>query len=41
MLACGVIVLYPFAYFAMVDSGVFALLAAAIVLSGPVHDMQY
>ena len=41
MLGCGVMVLFPFAYFAMVDSGVLALLAAAIVLSGPVHDMQF
>ena len=41
MLGCGVMVLYPFVYFAMIDSGVFALLAAAIILSGPVHDMQF
>ena len=25
----------------MIDGGVFALLAAAIILSGPVHDMQF
>ena len=31
----------PFAYFAMIDSGVFALLAAAVIISGPVHDMQF
>ena len=41
MLGCSVMVLYPFAYFAMVDSGVFALLAVAIILSGPVHDLQF
>ena len=41
MLGCGVMVLYPFVYFAMVDSGVFALLAVAIVLSGPLHDLQF
>ena len=41
MLGCGAMVLYPFVYFAMVDSGVFALLAVAIVLSGPVHDLQF
>ena len=40
-LGCVVMIIYPFAYFAMIDSGVFALLAAAIVISGPVHDMQF
>ena len=41
MLGCGVMVPYPFAYFAMIDSGVFAPLAVAVILSGPVQDMQF
>ena len=36
MPGCGIMVLYPFAYFAMIDGGVFALPAAAIILSGRV-----
>ena len=41
MTGCIVMVFFPFVYFAMVDSGVFVLLALAIILSEPVHDMQY
>ena len=41
MMGCAVMVVYPFLYFSMIDSGVFALLVIAIVLSEPIHDMQY
>ena len=41
MLGCAVMVVYPFVYFSMIDSGVFALMAIAIILSEPLHDMQY
>ena len=41
MVGCAVMVVYPFVYFAMIDSGVFALLAIAIILSEPLHDIQY
>ena len=38
---CVVMVFFPFAYFAMIDSGVLALVALAIIVSEPVHDLQY
>ena len=41
MTGCAIMVVYPFLYFSMIDSGVFALLAIAIVLSEPLHDIQY
>ena len=41
MTGCFVMVVYPFLYFSMIDSGVFALLAIAMVLSEPLHDIQY
>jgi hypothetical protein len=41
MIGCAIMVVYPFFYFAMIDSGVLALVAIAIILSEPVHDLQY
>ena len=41
MTGCVVMLFYPFVYFALIDSGVLALVALAIILSEPVHDMQY
>ena len=38
---CVAMVFFPFAYFAMIDSGVLALVALAIIVSEPVHDLQY
>src|SRR5262249_42124216 len=40
-IGCVVMLVYPFVYFAMLDSGVFAFIAIAIILSEPVHDLQY
>lgn len=41
MAGCIAMVFFPFAYFAMIDSGVYALVALAIVLAEPLHDVQY
>lgn len=38
---CVVMLFFPFAYFAMIDSGVIALMAIAIIVSEPIHDLQY
>jgi MFS family permease len=38
---CVIMVFFPFVYFGLINSGVVALAALAIVLSEPVHDMQY
>jgi metabolite-proton symporter len=40
-IGCVAMMIYPFIYFAMLDSGVFALVIGAILLSKPIHDMQY
>ncbi|MBI2833257.1 MAG: MHS family MFS transporter [Acidobacteria bacterium] len=40
-IGCLVMVFFPFLYFAMIDSGVIALVAMAIIMSEPVHDLQY
>jgi metabolite-proton symporter len=41
MIGCAIMLVYPFIYFAMIDSGVLALVAIAIILSEPIHDLQY
>ncbi|MFY1005117.1 MFS transporter, partial [Escherichia coli] len=41
VIGCLIMIVLPFAYFAMLDSGVVALVAAAIVLGLPLHDFQY
>lgn len=41
MAGCLVMVVLPFAYFRMLDSGVLALVAFAIVSGLPLHDLQY
>jgi metabolite-proton symporter len=41
VLGCVVMIVLPFAYFAMLDSGVLALVALAIILGLPLHDLQY
>jgi metabolite-proton symporter len=40
-IGCAVMLVFPFVYFAMVDSGVIALMFLAIVLGLPLHDLQY
>ena len=40
-IGCLVMMVFPFVYFAMVDSGVVALVFLAIVLGLPLHDLQY
>jgi metabolite-proton symporter len=38
---CLVMILFPFMYFGMLDSGATMLIAVAIVLGLPLHDLQY
>jgi metabolite-proton symporter len=40
-IGCALMVVFPFAYFGMLDSGVMALVALAIVVALPIHDLQY
>jgi metabolite-proton symporter len=40
-IGCLVMIVVPFLYFAMLDSGVLALVAIAIILGLPLHDLQY
>jgi metabolite-proton symporter len=40
-IGCIVMMIFPFAYFGMLDSGIFWLLALAIILGLPLHDLQY
>jgi metabolite-proton symporter len=41
VIGCLIMIVLPFAYFAMLDSGVMAFIAIAIVLGLPLHDFQY
>jgi metabolite-proton symporter len=41
VIGCLIMIVLPFAYFSMLDSGVMALIAIAIVLGLPLHDFQY
>ena len=38
---CVVMMIFPFVYFGMLDSGVTLLIAAAVILGLPSHDLQY
>jgi metabolite-proton symporter len=38
---CIAMMIWPFAYFAMLDAGSLALAFAAIVIALPIHDLQY
>jgi metabolite-proton symporter len=40
-IGCIVMIIFPFLYFGMLDSGVMALVFVAIALGLPLHDMQY
>jgi metabolite-proton symporter len=40
-IGCIAMIIFPFVYFNMLDSGVMALLFIAICLGLPVHDLQY
>jgi len=40
-IGCVVMMIFPFAYFAMLDSGKLALVVLATVLALPLHDLQY
>jgi metabolite-proton symporter len=40
-IGCVSMMVFPFIYFAMLDSGALVLAAAAIIISKPIHDMQY
>jgi metabolite-proton symporter len=43
MIVTGVVVMvfFPFVYFRLIDSGVLGLVALAIIIAYPIHDMQY
>jgi MFS family permease len=43
MIVTGVVVMvfFPFVYFRLIDSGVLGLIALAIIIAYPIHDMQY
>jgi MFS family permease len=38
---CLVMIVFPFVYFGMLDSGATTLIALAIILALPLHDLQY
>jgi metabolite-proton symporter len=38
---CATMIVWPFVYFGLLDSGVIALVFLAVVLSLPIHDLQY
>jgi metabolite-proton symporter len=40
-IGCICMLFFPFLYFALLDSGALMLAAAAIIISKPIHDMQY
>ena len=40
-IGCAVMMIFPFIYFGMLDSGVFWLIALAIILGLPSQDLQY
>jgi MFS family permease len=40
-IGCAVMMIFPFIYFGMLDSGVMWLLGLAIMLGLPLHDLQY
>ena len=40
-IGCVVMMIFPFVYFGMLDSGVMWVLALAIILGLPLHDLQY
>ena len=40
-IGCVVMMIFPFIYFGMLDSGVVAAIAVAIILGLPLHDFQY
>ena len=40
-IGCVAMIVFPFLYFGMLDSGVFPLIALAIIVALPVHDLQY
>jgi metabolite-proton symporter len=40
-IGCALMVVWPFAYFSLLDSGRLALVFLAIVLAQPIHDIQY
>jgi MFS family permease len=40
-IGCALMAVFPFAYFGMLDSGVMALVAVAIAMALPIHDLQY
>ncbi|MGE3844984.1 MAG: MFS transporter, partial [Vicinamibacterales bacterium] len=40
-LGCVLMAIYPFFYFAMLDSHVMGLVVLAILLGLPIHDLQY
>ncbi|MGQ0732874.1 MAG: MFS transporter [Acidobacteriota bacterium] len=40
-IGCVAMMVFPFVYFAMLDSGVMFWIVAAILVSEPIHDLQY
>jgi MFS family permease len=40
-IGCVVMIVFPFVYFGMLDTRVTGLIALAIVLGLPLHDLQY
>ena len=41
LIGCALMLVWPFAYFSLLDSGVYALVFVAIVVALPLHDLQY
>jgi metabolite-proton symporter len=40
-IGCVAMIVFPFVYFSLLDSGVMALIAIAILIAMPIHDLQY
>ena len=40
-IGCVIMLIFPFVYFSMIDTKIVALIALAIVLGLPSHDLQY
>jgi len=41
VIGCAVMIVFPFVYFRLLDSGVLPLVFLAILVSLPLHDLQY
>ncbi|HEY6507235.1 MAG TPA: hypothetical protein VIY56_04430, partial [Vicinamibacterales bacterium] len=41
VIGCAVMIVFPFIYFRLLDSGALPLVSLAILISLPLHDLQY